>query len=86
MEPVHLHYNDGMEMHEYGGMEINQYQGMEANQYQSIEANQYVGNVSDEESEKRAFRASANVYEEDPRSRLHRDLKTRQLAMIALGG
>jgi amino acid transporter len=78
MEPVHVHYNDGLELHSYGGMEINQYQG--------VDTNQYAGNVSDEDSEKRAFRSSTNLYQEDPRSRLHRDLKTRQLSMIALGG
>ena len=94
MEPVHLHYNDGLEMQQYGGMEVNQYQGMPVHQYQSvndhqyqgIEVNQYPGNGSDEGEEKRGFHSSTNVYEEDPRSRLHRDLKTRQLAMIALGG
>jgi amino acid transporter len=78
MEPVHPNYTNGMEMEHYQGMEVNAYNGMEVNAYP--------GNVSDDESEKRAFHASANVYEEDPRSRLHRSLKTRQISMIALGG
>lgn len=69
------------------GMEMTQYQGMEANPYMGMEINQYGGaNGSDDGSEKAAFRQSTNVYDEDPRSRLRRDLKTRQIAMIALGG
>jgi amino acid transporter len=78
MEPSRHNYGNDMEMNQYHGMEVNSYNGMEVNSYQ--------GNVSDEASEKRAFQATANVYEEDPRSRLHRDLKTRQISMIALGG
>lgn len=78
MEPVHLGHSDGMEMNHYQGMEVNAYNGMEMNSYP--------GNASDDGSEKRAFHATSNVYNEDPRSRLHRDLKTRQISMIALGG
>lgn len=53
-----------------------------------MNVNEYggAGNGSDNESEKAPFRQNANVYDEDPRSRLRRDLKTRQIAMIALGG
>ncbi|KAE9373203.1 dicarboxylic amino acid permease [Stipitochalara longipes BDJ] len=40
----------------------------------------------DDTSEKPALHEETYVYNEDPRSRLHRDLKTRQIAMIALGG
>lgn len=69
------------------GMEMAQYQGMEASPYMGMEVSQYLGaNGSDDDSEKAAFCQSTNVYEDDPRSRLHRDLKTRQIAMIALGG
>ena len=57
----------------YGGMEVNPYGNN----------NQYGNSASDTGSEKAP---PANVYEEDMRSRLHRDLKTRQIAMIALGG
>jgi len=78
MEPVHHQYDNGMELDQYHGMEVNQYNGMEINSYQGV--------GSDEGSEKRAVHTDANVYEEDVRSRLHRDLKTRQMSMIALGG
>ena len=71
-------YDDGMEMAHYQGMETNPYNGMEINTYG--------GNASDDGSEKVAFHHDTNVYDEDPRSRLRRDLKTRQIAMIALGG
>ena len=67
-------------------MEMDHYQGMEVNAYNGMEANAYPGNASDDESEKRAFHGTANVYEEDSRTRLHRSLKTRQISMIALGG
>ncbi len=70
----------------YAGVEMDQYHGMEVNQYNGMEINQYPGNTSDDASEKAAFRSRTNVYDEDPRSRLHRELKTRQIAMIALGG
>jgi amino acid transporter len=72
--------------HEYNGLELNQYQGMEVHSYGGMEVNSYPGIGSDDESDKRTFNATANVYEEDPRSRLHRGLKTRQISMIALGG
>lgn len=71
-------YDDGLEMAHIDGMETYPYNGMEINSYG--------GNASDDGSEKLAFHQTANVYEEDPRSRLRRDLKTRQIAMIALGG
>jgi amino acid transporter len=68
------------------GLELNHYGGLEA-QYQGMEINSYPGNSSEDGgSEKRAFHVNGNVYTEDPRSQLHRDLKTRQLSMIALGG
>lgn len=68
------------------GLELNQYAGLEA-QYQGMEINQYPGNTSDEGgSEKPAFHMNGHEYMEDPRSQLHRNLKTRQLSMIALGG
>lgn len=68
------------------GMEMAQYQGMETSPYNGMEINTYGGGVSDDGSEKLAFHQTTNVYDEDPRSRLRRDLKTRQIAMIALGG
>jgi amino acid transporter len=68
------------------GLELNQYGAVEA-QYQGMEINQYPGNSSDDGgSEKPAFHMNGHEYQEDPRSQLHRDLKTRQLSMIALGG
>lgn len=67
-------------------MEIDQYHGMEVNPYNGMEVNSHPGNGSDDGSEKAAFNASSNVYEEDPGSSLNRALKTRQMAMIALGG
>lgn len=74
--PPHA-YDDGMEMAHYQGMEVNEYQGMEANQYP--------GTASDEE--KRDINVTTHTYDEDGRgTRLHRDLKTRQISMIALGG
>jgi amino acid transporter len=88
------HYQ-GMEVHQndgYQGMEVHRnddYQGMEVhrnNDYQGMEVHQYPGNDPDETSEKPALHERTYVYDEDPRSRLHRDLKTRQIAMIALGG
>lgn len=78
MDFTHRTYNHSLEM--------NQYQGMDVNSYNGMEVHPYPGNESDEGSEKAAFHASANVYEEDPRSRLQRELKTRQISMIALGG
>jgi yeast amino acid transporter len=80
MERVTPQYDQGLEMHPYQGMEVHEYGGMDVNEYR--------GPGGDEGEEKQAF-SSANdiyVYNEDPRSRLHRDLKTRQISMIALGG
>ncbi|RDW60145.1 hypothetical protein BP5796_11751 [Coleophoma crateriformis] len=65
------HHYDGLELDVYHGMEVNQYGG-EAGDLGSMD--------------KVPFHDRERVYDEDPRSRLHRDLKTRQLAMIALGG
>lgn len=72
--------------HAYNNVEMDQYQGMEVTPYNGMEVNSYPGNGSDDGSEKGPFHATANVYEEYSRSRLHRDLKTRQMTMIALGG
>ena len=81
-------YDEGLEMNHYQIHEQhgnNGYQGMEANQYQGMETHEYPG-AEDDTSEKPALHERTNVYDEDPRSRLHRDLKTRQITMIALGG
>jgi yeast amino acid transporter len=76
-----------MSTQRYDNVEMDQYDGMEVNEYHGMEVNNYPGNNSDNASEKDAFHDStARVYDEDPRSSLHRDLKTRQIAMIALGG
>jgi len=79
-----LPYDDGLEL-----APVVHYQGIEVHEvhdaYGGMEANQYPGNASDAGSEKASF-PTAHVYEEDLHSRLHRDLKTRQIAMIALGG
>jgi amino acid transporter len=74
---AHQGYDPGMEMAEYHGIEVDPYNGMEVHRYP--------GNASDDE-EKSRFHTATNIYDEDPRSRLKRDLKTRQIAMIALGG
>ncbi|KAL3418650.1 dicarboxylic amino acid permease [Phlyctema vagabunda] len=66
-------------IHEYNDIELNAYHGMEVNQYTEDLGDGGSG-------EKVPFHPNYSVYDEDPRSRLHRDLKTRQLAMIALGG
>jgi yeast amino acid transporter len=75
-----LPYDDGLELAHYQGIEVH-----EVHEYGGMEANEYQGNSSGAGSEKASF-PTAHVYEEDLRSRLHRDLKTRQIAMIALGG
>jgi len=80
MEPVRGQYASGHEMADYNGMEVHEY-----NEYQGMEAHAYHGNSSDD-GEKRVFGVGGQVYEEDPRQRLRRDLKTRQISMIALGG
>lgn len=72
-------YDDGLEMAPYQGMEVN------VDDYQGMEVHQYPGAI-DDGSEKHAFHENVNIYDEDPNSRLRRDLKTRQIAMIALGG
>jgi len=56
--------------------------GLEMEHYQGLEV---IGDASDE-FEKTGFYTNERIYDEDPRSRLKRELKTRQLAMIALGG
>ncbi|KAG0647966.1 Dicarboxylic amino acid permease [Hyphodiscus hymeniophilus] len=70
------------------GLEMTNYQGLEAqNTYQGMLMNDYPGNNSEDAgSGKPAFHMNGNVYTEDPRALLHRDLKTRQISMIALGG
>lgn len=67
-------YDDGMEMAEYHGIEVN-------DDYHGMEVHAYPG--ADDGSEKHE---GVNIYDENPNSRLRRDLKTRQIAMIALGG
>jgi amino acid transporter len=82
-------YDEGLEMNHYQGMEVHQYPEQTYNQsheYQGMEVHQYPGADTDDTSEKPALHEQSYVYDEDPRSRLHRDLKTRQIAMIALGG
>lgn len=71
----HRPYGEGLEMAHYQGIEVQpEYHGLE------------VHNTSDQGSEKPAFEATENRFEDDRGSRLHRELKTRQIAMIALGG
>jgi len=79
-----LSFGDGMELAQYQGVVTHEAHGPH-DEYQGMEVNQYPGHASDDGSEKGAF-PTAQVYEEDMRSRLHRDLKTRQIVMIALGG
>ncbi|TVY19419.1 Dicarboxylic amino acid permease [Lachnellula arida] len=67
-----LPYPEGLEMAIVEGMEVNPY---------ACVSDKYL--ASDTGLEKGL---TDNVYEEDMRSRLHRELKTRQIAMIALGG
>lgn len=71
-------YDEGLEMAPYQGIQVSEYGGMEVHEYP--------GPASDGGSEKHAFHDNVNIYDEDPNSRLRRDLKTRQIAMIALGG
>ncbi|TAQ83328.1 hypothetical protein B7494_g8346 [Chlorociboria aeruginascens] len=59
--------------------------GLEMAAYQGLEVSQYTGNASDG-FDKPESHYDTMVYNEDPRSSLKRELKTRQLAMIALGG
>lgn len=74
-EMEHRPYGEGLEMAHYQGIEVQpEYHGLE------------VHNTSDQGSEKPAFEATENRFEDDRGSRLHRELKTRQIAMIALGG
>ncbi|RDL38531.1 Uncharacterized protein BP5553_02871 [Venustampulla echinocandica] len=71
--------SDGMKADEYMGMEVHEYQG----------GNHSAGNdrvFPEDTSEKLPFASMGRVYEEDKRSHLRRELKTRQISMIALGG
>jgi yeast amino acid transporter len=84
-------YDEGLELNHYDGMEVHNipqqvHQVHQNHDYHGMEVHQYPGDDADDTSEKPALHADAYVYDEDPRSRLHRDLKTRQIAMIALGG
>ena len=84
-------YDEGLEMSHYDGMEVHQYpeqthQRPQNSDYHGMEVHNYPGNDMDDTSEKPALHEETYVYNEDPHSRLHRDLKTRQIAMIALGG
>lgn len=88
MSPKQLPFADGLELAQYQGVQAHdvEHHAHDSNdEYRGMEINQYQGNASDDGSEKGAF-PRAGVYEEDMRSRLHRDLKTRQIVMIALGG
>ena len=80
MERAQPRYDDGLEMDHYQGMEVHEYGGMVVGPHPGARA--------DGSDEKMAFSSAthAQVYDEDPGSRLHRDLKTRQICMIALGG
>ncbi|CZR54149.1 related to aromatic amino acid transport protein aroP [Phialocephala subalpina] len=73
-------YDEGLEMAQYQGIQVS------PDEYGGMEVHQYPGPASDGGSEKHAFHENVNIYDEDPNSRLRRDLKTRQIAMIALGG
>ncbi len=84
MAASYQRYDDGLEMSHYQGMEV--HQSDQNHDYQGMEVHQYPGNEADDTSEKPALHEQTYAYDEDPRSRLHRDLKTRQIAMIALGG
>ena len=86
MEPVRNYHANQMEMGHYQGMEVNSYNEAQVNAYNGMEAHPYQGNGSEDDSQKPVFHEVTNIYEEDPRSRLHRELKTRQISMIALGG
>jgi amino acid transporter len=71
----HRPYGEGLEMAHYQGLEVQpDYNGIEAH------------HGSNQDSEKAPFGAMANEFDDDRGSRLHRGLKTRQIAMIALGG
>jgi amino acid transporter len=63
---------------EYGGMEVHQYGGGVARALSTGTG------IPEDESEKLPF--NSRKYEENLRSRLRRDLKTRQISMIAIGG
>lgn len=79
MQPMQT-YDDGLEMAPYQGIQVS------PDEYGGMEVHQYPGPASDGGSEKHAIHDNVNIYDEDPNSRLRRDLKTRQIAMIALGG
>ena len=79
-------YED-LEMDQYEGMEVNDYP---VNDYPDGPVNHYPGLEAvphtSEDDKDSTFHAHTQVYEDDARSRLRRDLKTRQIAMIGLGG
>lgn len=82
-----VYRNPGMQAQDdYGGMAVNEYGGMAVNEYRGGRGTPRSSAFSDDASGKAAFHAGGQIYEEDIRSRLHRDLKTRQISMIALGG
>lgn len=79
----------------YGGTAGNDYGGMPVNEYGGMEAHEYGGNsrssspdreypYPEDTFEKVPF--NSKIHEDGRNSRLHRDLKTRQMSMIALGG
>jgi amino acid permease len=69
-------YDEKSDISEYGGMEVHQYGGDRAPSTGTSD--------TEDASEKRPI--DSRQYEENPRSRLRRDLKTRQISMIAIGG
>lgn len=81
MSQKHLPYGDGLELAQYQGMEVREVH----DDYGGLEVDRYATNASDAGSEKPSL-PTEHIYDESMRSRLHRDLKTRQIAMIALGG
>ncbi|KAF4633244.1 hypothetical protein G7Y89_g4873 [Cudoniella acicularis] len=72
-----IYNNPGMGHDDYGGMAVNDYHGMRSPRPAPSENGSY---------RKHDSLAGGLIYEEDLRSRLHRELKTRQISMIALGG
>jgi amino acid permease len=78
MEPDRNYNSRNIEMGHYQGIEF--YNGVEVNLFPGI------ASPSEDGSQKQPLQTISNIYEEDHRSRLHRDLKTRQVSMIALGG
>ncbi|CAG8952333.1 hypothetical protein HYFRA_00001078 [Hymenoscyphus fraxineus] len=88
-------YSSNSVNNNYGGTAGNDYGGMEVNEYGGMEAHEYGGNTRamspdggypypDDSSEKIPF--ASKGHDNGMNSKLRRDLKTRQMSMIALGG